>query len=75
VGRRVTGDKLAKPGDNATDEELLKQRLAAAVNVLNERSTTGFRRRRSSGLLFQVRRRIGRDAAPATLMGPEPPSI
>lgn len=75
MGRRVTGDKLAKPGDNATDEELLKQRLAAVVNVFNEQSTTGFRRRRSSGLLFQVRRRMRCDEAPVTLMGPEPPSI
>ena len=75
MGRRVIGDKPAKRGDNAADQELLKQRLATVVNVSNERSTTGFRRRRSSGLLFQVRRRIRRDEAPATLMGPEPPSI
>jgi hypothetical protein len=75
MGRGVIGDATAKPGENPSDEDLLKQRLAAAVNVLNERSTTGFRRRRSSGLLFQVRRRIGRDAAPAALMGPQPPSI
>jgi hypothetical protein len=75
MGGGVIGDATPKQGENPSDEDLLKKRLAAVVNVSNERSTTGFRRRRSSGLLFQVRRRIRRDAVPATLMGPEPPSI
>jgi hypothetical protein len=45
-------------GGHVSDEELLKQRLAAVVNISSDRTTTGFRRRRSSGLLFQIRRRI-----------------
>ena len=45
-------------GNHASDEEVLKQRLAAVVNISSDRTTTGFRRRRSSGLLFQIRRKI-----------------
>ena len=45
-------------GDHVSDEELLKRRLAAVVNISGDRTTTGFRRRRSSGLLFQIRRKI-----------------
>lgn len=50
--------KPADEGDHFSDEELLKQRLAAVVNIPGDRTTTGFRRRRSSGLLFQIRRKI-----------------
>ena len=63
VGRRQMME--TPPADAAnkvsSDEDLLKQRLAAVVNVSNDRTPTGFRRRRSSGLLFQVRRKIQLD--------------
>jgi hypothetical protein len=75
MGRGVMGDTPAKPGDKPNDEDLLKKRLAAVVNISNERATTGFRRRRSSGLLFQVRRRIRRDGAPTASIEPQPPAI
>ncbi|HEX9094969.1 MAG TPA: hypothetical protein VF990_02585 [Candidatus Dormibacteraeota bacterium] len=49
-------------GDGDTDS-LLKKRLAATP-AANEESQVGqFRRRRSSGLLFQVRRRKPRSRA------------
>jgi len=50
--------KRADAGDYVPDDEVLKQRLAAVVNISSDRTTTGFRRRRSSGLLFQIRRKI-----------------
>lgn len=53
--------KPANHGDHVSDDELLKQRLAAVVNISSDRPTTGFRRRRSSGLLFQIRRKIQLD--------------
>ena len=53
--------KPAGAGDRVSDDELLKQRLAAVVNISGDRTTTGFRRRRSSGLLFQIRRKIQLD--------------
>lgn len=48
----------ANAGDHLSDEELLRQRLAAVVNISGDRTPTGFRRRRSSGLLFEIRRKI-----------------
>jgi len=75
MGRGVIGDTPASTGDDPGDEEILTQRLAAVGNVSNERSTTGFRRRRSSGLLFQIRRKIRRAEVPESSMRPEPPSI
>jgi hypothetical protein len=51
-------EKPADPGEHLSDDELLKQRLAAVVNISGDRTTTGFRRGRSSGLLFQIRRKI-----------------
>jgi hypothetical protein len=56
----------ATPSDAAirvSDEDLLRQRLAAVVNISGDRTPTGFRRRRSSGLLFQIRRKIHLDAS------------
>jgi hypothetical protein len=47
----------AGAADYVSDDEMLKQRLAAVVNISSDRTTTGFRRRRSSGLLFQIRRK------------------
>jgi hypothetical protein len=55
---QMTEGKSAGAIDNLSDDELLKQRLAAVVNIPSDRPTTGFRRRRSSGLLFQIRRKI-----------------
>jgi len=40
------------------DDEFLRQRLAAVSTGGNQPATSGFRRRRSSGLLFQIRRRV-----------------
>jgi hypothetical protein len=40
------------------DDEFLRQRLAAVATGGNQPTTNGFRRRRSSGLLFQIRRRV-----------------
>jgi hypothetical protein len=57
------GVRPGQPADGSrhlTDDELLKQRLAAVAPEGNPLTTTGFRRRRSSGLLFQIRRRIRR---------------
>jgi hypothetical protein len=56
----------ATPVDGAnqvSDEDVLKQRLAAVVNISGDRTPTGFRRRRSSGLLFQIRRKIQIDGS------------
>jgi len=50
--------KPADAGDHFSDADLLMRRLAAVVNISGDRTTTGFRRRRSSGLLFQIRRKI-----------------
>jgi len=58
MGRGVLGTTQAMPGDKPSDEELLKKRLAAVANISRDRTVTGFRRRRSSGLLFQIRRKI-----------------
>jgi hypothetical protein len=55
--------KAANAGDQVPDEDVLKQRLAAAVNISGDRTPTGFRRRRSSGLLFQIRRKIQPDGS------------
>ncbi|HVS04891.1 MAG TPA: hypothetical protein VHK65_01830 [Candidatus Dormibacteraeota bacterium] len=49
------------PGDNPSDEEVLQKRLAAVASISSDRTMTGFRRRRSSGLLFQIRRKIQPD--------------
>jgi hypothetical protein len=49
--------KPAQPGD-ITDDHVLMQRLAAVAHVSDEPAITSFRRRRSSGLLFQIRRRL-----------------
>jgi hypothetical protein len=51
-------EKLADRGRQIPDDELLKQRLAAVATGGNPVTAKGFRRRRSSGLLFQIRRRI-----------------
>jgi hypothetical protein len=56
----------ATPVDGAnqvSDEDVLKQRLAAVVNISGDRTPTGFRRRRSSGLLFQIRRKMQIDGS------------
>jgi len=56
----------ATPADTSnqvSDEDVLKQRLAAVVNISGDRTPTGFRRRRSSGLLFQIRRKIHLDGS------------
>lgn len=53
----------ADAGNRVSDEDLLKQRLAAVVNISSDRTPIGFRRRRSSGLLFQIRRKIRLDAS------------
>jgi len=63
MGRGVIGDTSAMPGDKPSDEELLKKRLAAVANISSDRTMTGFRRRRSSGLLFQIRRKIQLDGS------------
>ncbi|HEV3461776.1 MAG TPA: hypothetical protein VG413_07020 [Candidatus Dormibacteraeota bacterium] len=62
MGRRQMMD--ATPADAAnkvSDDDVLKQRLAAVVNISGDRTPSGFRRRRSSGLLFQIRRKIQSD--------------
>jgi hypothetical protein len=53
-------EEPADRGGQIGDDELLKHRLAAVATGGNPLTTNGFRRRRSSGLLFQVRRRAGR---------------
>jgi hypothetical protein len=59
MGRhQMMEEKPPDAGDHVSDAEVLKQRLAAVVNISSDRTTTGFRRRRSSGLLFQIRRKI-----------------
>ena len=50
--------KPADAADHVSDEDVLRQRLAAVVNISGDRTPSGFRRRRSSGLLFQIRRKI-----------------
>jgi hypothetical protein len=62
------------PVTQAGDDDLLQQRLALAVARSGESATTRFRRRRSSGLLFQIRRRIRRAAPLATFVPPGPPT-
>jgi hypothetical protein len=63
MGRGVIRDTPAKPGENPNDEDLLKKRLAAVVNISGDRTPSSFRRRRSSGLLFQIRRKIQSDGS------------
>jgi hypothetical protein len=58
------------PGSQGGDDELLMQRLAAVVRISSDRTPTGFRRRRSSGLLFQIRRRVGRAGPLGSFMPP-----
>jgi hypothetical protein len=53
----------ADAANQVSDEDVLKQRLAAVVNISRDRTPTGFRRRRSSGLLFQIRRKIQLDGS------------
>jgi hypothetical protein len=64
MGRRQMMEGTpADAGDHVSDDELLKQRLAAVVNISGDRTPTGFRRRRSSGLLFQIRRKLQLDGS------------
>jgi len=66
----ISGRRL-DPSAHGSDDDLLMQRLAAAVRISNDRTTTGFRRRRSSGLLFQIRRRMRPAEQVASLMSPD----
>jgi hypothetical protein len=59
----MTETTPADAANQVSDEDVLKERLAAVVNISGDRTPTGFRRRRSSGLLFQIRRRIQLDGA------------
>ena len=55
-------EALETQGDGDTDS-LLRERLAATPAANDESPVGPFRRRRSSGLLFQVRRRKPRPAS------------
>jgi hypothetical protein len=59
----MTETTPADAANQVSDEDVLKQRLAAVVNISGDRTPTGFRRRRSSGLLFQIRRKIQLDGS------------
>ena len=59
----MTETTPADAANQVPDEDVLKQRLAAVVNISGDRTPTGFRRRRSSGLLFQIRRKIQLDGS------------
>jgi len=72
-GGRVISGRPLDPSRQGGDDELLMQRLAAVVRISSDRTPTGFRRRRSSGLLFQIRRRIRRAEPLASLMPPAYP--
>jgi hypothetical protein len=64
MGRnQVTEATPVDAANQVSEEDVLKQRLAAVVNISGDRTPTGFRRRRSSGLLFQIRRKIQIDAS------------
>ncbi|HEY4845687.1 MAG TPA: hypothetical protein VII89_08335 [Candidatus Dormibacteraeota bacterium] len=71
--RRMMSWRPADPGGRAADEDLLMQRLAEVVTVSSGRATTSFKRRRSSGLLFQIRRRMRRAGPLASFMPPGHP--
>jgi hypothetical protein len=53
----------ADAANQVSDDDVLKRRLAAVVNISGDRTPTAFRRRRSSGLLFQIRRKIQLDGS------------
>jgi hypothetical protein len=61
-----------QPADRGPDEEVLRQRLAMVAAGGSQPTVNGFRRRRSSGLLFQIRRRVRRPEpdAPSLRRGP-----
>jgi len=59
------------PSAHGADDDLPMQRLAAAVRISSDRTTTGFRRRRSSGLLFQIQRRMRRAEPLASFIPPD----
>lgn len=71
----MMGRQPADPADQVADDELLRQRLAAVSHLSTERTTAAFRRRRSSGLLFQIRRKVQRAEMPAAFMRPGPPLV